>query len=69
MVVVECKLKRGSLERVKREGADQIREYMVQAGAAEGHLVLFDRTDGATWQERISRVQLAGKPPVTAWGL
>ena len=43
---------------------------MDRAGAGEGHLVIFDRTGGATWGERIySREEQAGGQRITVRGM
>ena len=69
-VVIECKVLRRSLERTLREGLDQIRAYMDRSGAAEGHLVIFDRTEGRSWEEKIyRRAEAEGGAPVTVWGM
>ena len=45
-VAIECKVLHGSLERTLSEGLRQTAAYMDRCGADEGHLVVFDRTDG-----------------------
>ena len=69
-MVIECKLLRGSLERTIREGLEQTRAYMDRCGAVEGHLVIFDRTPGKAWQEKLFRREEKGDgPPITVWGM
>ena len=69
-IVIECKLLRGSLDRTIREGLEQTRDYMDRAAAPEGHLVVFDRTEGRTWDEKIfHRTDTTGGRPVTIWGM
>ena len=69
-MVIECKLLHGSLERTIREGLEQTRAYMDRCAAAEGHLVIFDRTPGKAWQEKLFRRQEPGSgPPITVWGM
>ena len=69
-VVVECKVVRGSLERTIAQGLDQTRAYMDRCGAEEGHLVVFDRTQGKSWEEKVfRREETAGGTPVTVWGM
>ena len=69
-VVVECKVVRGSLERTIAQGLDQTRAYMDRCGAEEGHLVVFDRTQGKSWEEKVfRREETAGGAPVTVWGM
>ena len=69
-MVIECKVLRGSLERTIREGLKQTRAYMDRCGAGEGHLVIFDRTPGKAWQEKLFRRQEPeSRPPITVWGM
>ena len=69
-VVVECKVLHRGLERTLREGLEQTRAYMDRCGAAEGHLVVFDRTEGRAWEEKIfRRAEAEGGVPVTVWGM
>ena len=38
--------------------------------AAEGHLVVFDRTEGRSWDEKIfRRDECEGDAPITVWGM
>ena len=69
--VVECKVRRGDLERTIVEGLEQTRAYMDRCGAEAGHLIVFDRSPERTWEQKIFR---RGAPtdvdtPVTAWGM
>ena len=69
-MVIECKLLRGSRERTIREGLRQTRSYLDRCAAAEGHLVIFDRTPGKEWREKLFRNQEAGRgAPITVWGM
>ena len=69
-VVVECKVVRGSLERTIAQGLDQTRAYLDRCGAEEGHLVVFDRTQGKPWEEKVfRREETGGGTPVTVWGM
>ena len=71
-VVVECKVVRGSLERTIGQGLEQTRAYMDRCGAEEGHLVVFDRTEGRSWEEKVFRREETGGgggAPVTVWGM
>ena len=69
-MVIECKVLHGSLERTIRDGLEQTRAYMDRCGAAEGHLVVFDRTPGKEWREKLFRRREAGGgAPVTVWGM
>ena len=43
---------------------------MDRCGSSEGHLVIFDRTEGKSWEEKIyRRVETEGGAPVTVWGM
>ena len=69
-MVIECKVLHGSLERTIREGLAQTHAYMDRCGAVEGHLVIFDRTPGKEWQEKLfRRHEPAGGPPIMVWGM
>ena len=67
--VVECKLLYKSLEQTVSEGLEQTRAYMDRCAAEEGHLVVFDRTAGVSWEDKIFRRDDAGEPRVTVWGM
>ncbi len=68
--VIECKLRRGGLERTVREGLAQIEKYMDGCGTDEGHLIIFDRSEKRTWKEKIfSRDEMVGERCVTIWGM
>ena len=67
--VVECKLRRGELERTIAEGLTQTHGYMDRCGAEAGHLIVFDRAPERTWAEKIFRRDPAGGTPVTVWGM
>ena len=69
--VIECKVLRASLERTIREGVAQTQRYMDRCAAGRGHLVVFDRTEGKPWEEKIfRREERTGEhPPITVWGM
>ena len=67
--VVECKLRRGELERTIAEGVEQTLGYMDRCGAEAGHLIVFDRAPARTWEEKVFRRDPADGPPVTVWGM
>ncbi len=53
-VVLELKIKRGDLDKVIEKGLEQTAGYMDTVGSVdEGHLIIFDRTQEKTWDERI----------------
>ena len=69
-VVIECKVLHRGLERTLRQGLDQTRAYMDRCGATEGHLVLFDRTEGRPWDEKLyCREEDESGTPITVWGM
>ena len=69
--VVECKLLHKSLERTVAEGVEQTAGYMDRCGAAEGHLVVFDRREGRSWDEKAFRESRTteGGVQVEVWGM
>ena len=53
-IVLELKIKRGDIDKVIEKGLEQTVEYMELVGSVEeGHLIIFDRTQEKTWDERI----------------
>ena len=67
--VIECKILHHSMERTEREGLEQTRAYMDRCAAAEGHLVIFDRSPDKSWAEKVfCRRDADGGQPVTVWG-
>ncbi len=69
-MVIECKLRRGSLDETIRTGLEQTRAYMDRCAAAEGHLVIFDRTAGKPWSDKIfRRTEGAAGMAITVWGM
>ena len=69
-VVIECKLLYKSLDQTVREGLEQTCAYMDRCAATEGHLVVFDRTTGKTWDEKIFRYEKGtGDAKVIVWGM
>ena len=69
--VVECKVRRGDLERTIAEGMAQTRAYLDRCGAEAGHLIVFDRSPQRTWQQKIFRrpAPPGTDAPVTVWGM
>ncbi len=68
--VIECKLVRSGPERTIRIGVEQAAAYMDVWGAEEGHLAVFDRRAGVSWEERIFRrtEEFDGRT-ITVWGM
>ena len=68
--VIECKCLHDSLERTVEQGLAQTRAYMSRCATAEGHLVIFDRTAGKSWEEKVfRREETAGDAEITVWGM
>jgi len=70
-IVLELKIKRGALQTVIDEGLRQTFDYMYTVGSVdEGHLIIFDRTNEKTWEERIwhKPCSFQGKD-IMVWGM
>ena len=68
--VIECKLLHKSLEQTVREGLEQTHAYMDRCAAAEGHLVIFDRSANKAWDDKIfRREEDIGDTKITVWGM
>jgi len=68
--VVECKVLHKSPERTVRDGLEQTVGYMDRCGAEEGHLVLFDRTEGKPWADKLfRREERIESWAITVWGM
>ena len=53
-IVLELKIKRGALDTIITDGLRQTYEYMDTVGSVdEGHLIIFDRSNEKSWDERI----------------
>ncbi len=69
-VVIECKLVRSGRERTIRLGVEQTAAYMDVWGAEEGHLAVFDRRDGVSWEQKVFRRDEAfGAHAIIVWGM
>ena len=69
--VVECKVVHKGLERTMAEGVEQTAGYMDRCGVAEGHLVVFDRREGRSWDEKVFRLDRTATSgaEVVVWGM
>ena len=56
-VVLELKILHKSLEATRTKGLEQTAGYMDKCGADQGHLIIFDRTEGKSWEEKIYQEQ------------
>lgn len=52
-VVIELKILYKSLEQTIREGLTQTLQYMDRCGTDDGNLLIFDRTNDKSWEEKI----------------
>ena len=68
--VVECKVLHKGLERTIREGLEQTAGYMDRCATEAGHLVIFDRDEGRSWDEKVfCRRESVGGVEVVVWGM
>ena len=70
-VVVECKVMhpRKGLESTIEAGLVQTAAYMDRCGAAEGHLVVFDRDADRSWEEKVFRRAPDRDVRIHVWGM
>ena len=68
--VVECKVLHKGLERTIAEGLAQTTAYMDRCDAEAGHLVVFDRRAGRSWEEKVfRREESVDGRTITVWGM
>ena len=68
--VIECKVLHRGLEQTIREGLAQTAGYLDRNAAQAGHLVIFDRTAGKRWEDKIfRRTERSGDRTITVWGM
>jgi hypothetical protein len=68
--VIEFKILHKGLAATLARGLEQTRAYLDRCGGQEAHLVIFDRTEGKPWAEKLfRREERAGDTPVTVWGM
>ncbi len=68
--VIELKILHKTLEKTVAEGVEQTGAYMDGCGAAEGHLIIFDRRENRTWDERIfHRDETFEGCSIEVWGM
>ncbi|VEN73947.1 conserved hypothetical protein [Candidatus Desulfarcum epimagneticum] len=69
-VVIELKILYKSLEKTIVEGLEQTFQYMDRCGAETGHLVIFDRDENESWDDKIFyREETFKKSPIGVWGM
>ena len=58
------------IESTLQEGLAQTWAYADRCAAEEAHLVIFDRTPGKSWDERLwRRAENLRGLPITVWGM
>ena len=68
-IVIECKVRHGSLEGTVAAGLKQTRAYMDRCAAEEGHLIVFDRSS-RPWRDKVFRCEeTEAGAMVTIWGM
>ncbi len=70
--VVECKVvrERDGLESVVDEGVEQTARYVDGCAAEAGHLVVIDRRENRTWDEKVfHRRRRSQSVPIDVWGM
>jgi hypothetical protein len=69
-VVIELKLKYGSLETTIKKGIDQTREYMDKCKTSEGYLLIINRSKKTSWKEKIFKKEKTFKDTkITVYGM
>ena len=68
--VIECKVLHKSLEWTVRRSLEQTAAYMARCGSEAGHLVIFDRSEGKRWDDKLfRRAESIDGRTVTVWGM
>ncbi len=68
--VIECKVLHGGLGRTIRDGVAQTGAYMDRCDAHKGHLVVFDRTPGKPWDDKVfQRDETVNGRTIRVWGM
>ncbi len=69
-IVLELKIRYGSLEATLADGLPQTAGYAARCGANEMHLLIFDRRTEVSWDEKIwCRTESQDCCTITVWGL
>ena len=64
-IVLELKILYNSMESTIIEGLTQIKAYMDKCGTNQGHLLIFDRRQNRTWEDKIWDKEIEG---IQVWG-
>ncbi len=69
-IVLELKLRYGSLEATLADGLPQTADYAERCGADEAHLLIFDRRPSVSWEDKIWHdTAHQNNHAITLWGL
>jgi hypothetical protein len=69
-IVLEVKVTHGSPERVAAEGLEQTADYVDRCGAEAGHLLIFDRRQNISWEEKLyHREKQVRNRTIEVWGV
>ncbi len=67
---IELKILHKSLKRTIEEGLEQTWEFMDRCGTSDGHLIIFDRSETRSWEEKnFRREESYNGHPITVWGM
>jgi hypothetical protein len=68
--VIKLKLLHKSLAQTLADGLQQTLAYLDRCGAEEGHLLIFDRTPGKPWEDKLfHRQETAQGKVIQVWGM
>ena len=69
--VIECKIRYKGLGGTVDEGLEQTAGYMERCAAEEGHLVIFDRNENRSWDEKVfsRRMRSDSGKEIHVWGI
>jgi len=69
-IVIELKLNRGDMQTTIKKGLEQISGYIDRCGTNQGNLLIFDRTPGKSWDEKIFiREERVGDRQIRIYGM
>lgn len=71
-IVIELKILRSNIEETIQKGLEQTAGYMDKCGGTinEGHFILFDRTKGKSWEEKLwHRTEYYEGRRIEVWGM
>ncbi len=69
-IVIELKVLHNTLDRTVADGLEQTYAYMDRSDADEGHLIVFDRNENRSWEEKIFRREDSFKgKEIWVWGM